>query len=80
MESDPMTAIGFSRAEWATIQRALAGKRPTLIDEEWMRSDIIAVITDKLTTTTTSEEDTTMIEAMNDFADRIVNTGSEVGF
>tara|TARA_R110002096_G_scaffold265129_1_gene458628 strand:- start:62 stop:292 length:231 start_codon:yes stop_codon:yes gene_type:complete len=76
-----MTAIGFSRAEWATIQRALAGKRPTLIDEEWMRSDIIAAITDKLTTiTTTSEEDTTMIEAMNDFADRIVNTGSEVGF
>ena len=52
-----------------------------LIDEEWMRSDIIAAITDKLTTiTTTSEEDTTMIEAMNDFADRIVNTGSEVGF
>ena len=46
-----------------------------------MRSDIIAAITDKLTTiTTTSEEDTTMIEAMNDFADRIVNTGSEVGF
>ena len=53
-----MTAIKFSRPEWVTIQRALAGKRPTLIDEEWMRSDLIKDITANLTTTTTPEEGT----------------------
>tara|TARA_R110000851_G_scaffold1665_1_gene6471 strand:+ start:1101 stop:1274 length:174 start_codon:yes stop_codon:yes gene_type:complete len=51
-------AIEFSRPEWVTIQRALAGKRPTLIDEEWMRSDLIKDITANLTTTTTPEEGT----------------------
>ena len=39
------TAIEFSRPEWITIQRALAGRRPALIDEEWMRSDLIDTIT-----------------------------------
>ena len=53
------TAIEFSRPEWVTIQRALAGKRPTLIDEEWMRSDLIKAIAANLTTTTTTPEEGT---------------------
>ena len=50
------TAIEFTRIEWRIIQRALAGRRPALIDEEWMRSDLIDTITDRINNP--SKEDT----------------------